>query len=248
MPRFIAVAFTHEGAVRPANEDTIAVGQWVRSEPMAAPERHEIERLPALCLVADGMGGHAAGEVASRTVAEHLITRADEVVDATALRRLIADADQELHAIMRERPSTHGMGTTVAGVAFTGDQVLTFNVGDSRVYGLGGGRLLQLSTDDTPGPKLEDGRTAARTTSLITQTLGGGHVPERLDVHVQAEPVDARDGWLIASDGLTDLVDQAGIEACLGEDDAISVRAMFEAALARGGRDNISIILVRSDT
>jgi PPM family protein phosphatase len=248
MPRFTAVAFTHVGAVRPANEDTIAVGRWVRSEPMAAPERHAIEDLPGLCLVADGMGGHAAGEVASRAVAEHLIARTEEAADAIALRRLIADADRALHALMRERPATRGMGTTVAGVVLSANQVLAFNVGDSRVYGLEGGRLLQLSTDDTPGPKLEDGRTAARTTSLITQTLGGGYVPEPLQVHIQAEAADARAGWLIASDGLTDLVDRAGIEACLGADDEASVRAMFDAAMAAGGRDNISIILIRSDT
>ena len=74
-----AAALTHQGAVRPSNEDTIAVGGWITSEPMTAPLvlEHEIAG-PLICLVADGMGGHAAGEIASRTVAEHLARRAAE--------------------------------------------------------------------------------------------------------------------------------------------------------------------------
>lgn len=243
--RLQITAFTHQGAVRPANEDALVVDDAIQNEPMSEPEQATFDTLPLLAAVCDGMGGHAAGEVASQAVAGHLAARRADAGDPGALRQIVVDANEELYALMTDRPDTTGMGTTVAGVVVADQRVLVFNVGDSRVYGLSGTAIEQLSTDDTPGPKLDDGRTAAMTSSVISQVLGGTPVPEPMDVHVLEEPVDARDAWLIVSDGLTDLVDVPGIQACLGDDDALSVRALFEAAMAAGGRDNISIILVR---
>jgi serine/threonine protein phosphatase PrpC len=118
-----------------------------------------------------------------------------------------------------------------------------FNVGDSRVYRIGQS-LVQLSTDDTPGPKLADGRTAAQATALLSQSLGGGLAPAEVTPHILREPAVAG-SYLICSDGLTDLVSPDAIAACVGTDDAASVTAMFEAAMAAGGRDNISVVLVR---
>ena len=244
--RVRVTAFTHEGAARPANEDTIAVGGWVRSEPMAAPEQLTLDEVPALVLVCDGMGGHAAGEVASRMVAEHLVAGRADLTGPQAIARALDEANGDLFAHMEEQPRTHGMGTTVAGLVLTHDDAFIFNVGDSRVYGVRAGRLEQLSTDDSPGPKLEDGRTAAMTGPLITQVLGGdGRAP--LDAHVLIEAADERDGWLIASDGLTDLVPLGEIERCLGEDDDRTVRALFDAAMEAGGDDNVSLLLVRPE-
>lgn len=239
-------AFTHEGAVRPGNEDAIAVGGWVRSEPMDRPELLTLDEVPALVLVCDGMGGHAAGEVASRAVAEHLVARRHQLTRSDAIIRLVEDANAGLFQLMDERPLSHGMGTTLAGLVLDDGRAIVFNVGDSRVLGLRDGRLEQLSCDDTPGAKLADGRTAALTSSIITQVLGG-HAQQPLDVHLLAEARDARDGWLLASDGLTDLVSLAEIEALLGEDDDAAVRALFDAAMDAGGDDNVSILLVRAD-
>src|SRR5687767_13721628 len=97
-----ATAFTHQGAVRACNEDTIAVADWITGEPMAQPrvvERAVVD--PIICLVADGMGGHAAGEMASRSVAEHLCRRAAEAVDEAGLAAQLRAADAELFALMR---------------------------------------------------------------------------------------------------------------------------------------------------
>ena len=209
--RLRVTAFTHRGAVRADNEDTIAVGDWITSEPMAAPVVLEREvEAPLICLVADGMGGHAAGEVASRMVAEHLASDAAQATDEAAIATLLHGANDALFELMGEHPAWHGMGTTVAGWR-RADRVLVFNVGDSRVYRIEEGALVQLSTDDTPGPKLPDGRTAAYTSSIISQVLGGygPDAREQLDPHVLSEPL--RDGarYLICSDGLTDLVDRA---------------------------------------
>jgi serine/threonine protein phosphatase PrpC len=137
------------------------------------------------------------------------------------------------------------MGTTVAGIAVGSGGVVVFNVGDSRVDRIGARGLVQLSTDDTPGPKLADGRTAAHTTALITQTLGGADVLNEVEPHVLEEPLEAGARYLICSDGLTDLLDLADIGAELEEDDEASVSALFRAAMAKGGHDNVSIILVR---
>lgn len=244
--RLVATGFTHQGAIRPGNEDTIAIGDWVESAPMDEPR--VIERTldgPLVALVADGMGGHAAGDVSSRAAADYLVSQATRATDAAAVADLVREAHAEQFALMRERPALTGMGTTVAGIAIGPEGVVAFNVGDSRVYRINGQGLSQLSTDDTPGPKLADGRTAATTTPIITQTLGGAGSPSPIEPHVLREPLDEAARYLICSDGLTDLLEVVEIEAEIEEDDRASVRALFEAAMARGGRDNVSIVLVR---
>jgi PPM family protein phosphatase len=258
--RLRATAFTHQGAVRPANEDTIAIGDQVINEPMAAPAAFELEvAQPVLCLVADGMGGHAAGEVASRVVAERLAAQASRTQDEADLANLLVEVDAELFELMRQRPALGGMGTTVAGVAIAPAGSLVFNVGDSRVYRIeasarGGGlddrrrepaaRLEQLSTDDTPGPKLADGRTAEMTSNLITQVLGGTHPESTIEPHLLPMPLSEHERYLICSDGLSDLVPLSALEACLGADDSTSIEALFEAAMNAGGRDNVSIVIL----
>ena len=241
-----ASAFTHQGALRADNEDTIALGSWVRSAPMTAPERFEresAEGVPLIALVADGMGGHAAGEVASRVVAERLVEQAARAVDETALAVLLQDVNAELFELMRAQPTLQGMGTTVAGIVPLPEACLVFNVGDSRVYRLDTAGLELLSTDDTPGPKLADGRTAAIGSHLITQTLGG-HYHEQIVPHLLRDPPGGRQRYLICSDGLSDLVSRSEIEALLEDDPVASTMALFGAAMARGGRDNISLILL----
>jgi serine/threonine protein phosphatase PrpC len=240
-----ATAFTHQGAVRAANEDCIAIGDWVTSEPMAAPL--VLERAtgaPLIAVVADGMGGHAAGEVASRIAAERLAALASRVGDEAGLANLLRDVNAELFEAMREQPRLRGMGTTVAGVSIAPAGTLVFNVGDSRVYRIAEGALVQLSTDDTPGPKLADGRTAAMTSHLITQSLGGAYEEVGIEPHLLSAPLAPRERYLLCSDGLSDLLTRDEIEAELAADNQSSVQALFEAAMARGGRDNISIIML----
>ena len=237
-------AFTHVGAVRSRNEDTIAIGDWVMSRSMDQPMilQRIIDR-PMVCLVADGLGGHAGGDVASRFVAERLAERAAGTANAAALKDLLCALDLELFATMRARPGLQGMGTTVAGLHVAPAGLAVFNVGDSRVYRIERSGLIQLSTDDTPGPKLADGRTAAYTTALLTQSLGGWHDVDGITPHVLGEPVEGR--YLICSDGLTDLLDPDAIATRIEDDDAASVMRLLEAAMAAGGHDNVSIVLAR---
>ena len=239
-----ATAFTHVGAVRARNEDTVAVDDWVMSQSMDAPMTlQRVVLTPLVCLVADGLGGHAGGDVASRFVAERLTERAAKAHDAASLEALLRAVDAALLAAMGERPALQGMGSTVAGLHVTPSGLMVFNVGDSRVYRVAPAGLIQLSTDDTPGAKLADGRTAAHTTSLLTQSLGGWQEPGGLTPHLLQEPAPGR--WLLCSDGLSDLLDPAAMAAHIQEDDAASVSALFDAAMAAGGDDNISLLLVR---
>jgi serine/threonine protein phosphatase PrpC len=239
-----ATAFTHVGAVRARNEDTIAVDDWLTSDSMDAPQTlQRIVLTPLVCLVADGLGGHAGGDAASRLVAEHLSARAAAVTDAAALEGLLRAVDDALFDAMRERPRLDGMGSTVAGLHVAPSGLTVFNVGDSRVYRVEPTGLVQLSTDDTPGPKLADGRTAEYTMAVLTQSLGGWQEPGGIIPHLLSEPAPGR--WLICSDGLTDLLEPAAIAAHVGEDDAAAITALFDAAMAAGGHDNVSIVLVR---
>jgi serine/threonine protein phosphatase PrpC len=240
------VAFTHVGAVRARNEDTIAVDDWVMSDSMDQPITFQrIVETPMVCLVADGMGGHAGGDVASRLVAECLAERADEAADTAALEDLLRAVDRELFVAMRERPALNGMGTTVAGMRVAPSGIGVFNVGDSRLYRIEPSGLIQLSTDDTPGPKLADGRTAAQTTSILSQSLGGWHQPGEITPHVLPEAIEGQCRYLVCSDGLTDLLDPEAIARHIGDDDGASVTALFQAAMAAGGHDNVSILMVR---
>ena len=243
--QLVATALTHPGAVRDHNEDTVGIADWAASGAMAAPVTltREIGE-PVVCLVADGLGGHAAGEVASRHAAERLLGAAARATDEGAVAALLHEVNAELFDLMRTRPELAGMGTTVAGVSVRPSGLIVFNVGDSRVYRVEDGALVQLSTDDTPGPKLPDGRTAMVAASRITQCLGG-YDDVGIAPHTLAEPVTGPGRYLICSDGLSDLLAREAIESRLRAHDGATVRALFEAAMERGGRDNISIVLLR---
>lgn len=260
-------ALTHAGAVRPRNEDTVAVGDWIAVNDLRRPKpfRFDLSR-PVVAVVADGMGGHAAGDVASCSVAAHIIGRGEQVADRDQAKDVVQEANRELYASMQRGEGAPGMGTTLAGLVLRRDSVVVFNVGDSRAYRWRQKQLVQLSTDDTPGPKLDNGRTAANTTPIVTQSLGGHMHFEPVEAHVEVEAPAPGTCYLLCSDGLTDLVDSGRIAARLQEAEDVdeksaetdarrhgdgscsyagAVQSLFEDAMAAGGKDNISIVLLR---
>lgn len=228
-------AFTHRGRVRAGNEDTVVVGDWV-SEPEMAGPRQFLSALtaPLVCAVADGMGGHNAGEVASREVARHLAGQGGRLTGPEAAAAALHEIDAALYCAMAADARLLGMGTTVVGLALA-PRLTWFNVGDSRLYRADGG-LAQLSIDDTPpGPR--SGR--------ITQTLGGWWPRgEPIAPHVGEEALAAPARYILCSDGLTDMLDDPDVAACLKLPDADAVEQLFERAMRAGGTDNISIVLV----
>ena len=207
---------------------------------------------PRLVAVADGVGGAAAGEVASQTLIIalahvdkcRLAGRLDE-----ALAAGIAWGNETIGFIADCRPAMAGMSTTVTAVALGDDGYVVANLGDSRTYLLRGGALTRLTRDDSWVQLMIDSGelTAAQARehprrSLVLAALDGE--PDRRPVLTS---VDARPGdrLLLCSDGLSDVVDDATIEATLGEvaDRAACAARLIALALAAGGRDNVSAVV-----
>jgi serine/threonine protein phosphatase PrpC len=258
VPSAIVTAFSHIGAVRDINQDSIVVGAWTLCANVTPqPQRFSMELgEPLVVAVADGLGGHAGGEVASSLVVRDLAALGARLRSSGDVEKALRQVDLNTYAAAAAQPELRGMGTTVAGVLLHGDMSVPFNIGDSRTYRWRSGDsgvLEQVSTDDSP--PLFPGQ---RSTHIVTQTLGGSFHPEPIHPHVgPGEPI-GRDAFLICSDGLTDLVADDEISEALHiaqlapaagalDADATAIRTLWSAAMAAGGIDNISIVIARLD-
>jgi PPM family protein phosphatase len=208
---------------------------------------------PRLAAVADGVGGHNAGEVASQWAIQALVqldkTRLDKPL-ATALEEAVAWGNETIGFISQCRPETAGMSTTLTAVALSDDGAYVLaNIGDSRTYLLRDGALTQLTRDDSFVQYMVDGghltiEQARRhpSRSLVMEALDGG--PERRPaiLTLAAWPGDR---LLLCSDGLSDSLEDgaiAGLLASLADREACADR-LVAAALAAGARDNVSVIV-----
>ena len=188
------------------------------------------ERLLVVC---DGLGGHPAGDVASATAIESLRSSAAEALTSSeALVQAVREAHDAVLAAADQDPSREEMATTVVLAAVTDDRATVVHVGDSRAYVLApDGRLQQVTRDHGLG-------------GYITQALGldRGVAPEVTEV---ALPTGSR--LLLCSDGLSNMVDAAGIAELLGGGDAQGAcDALVEAALDNGGIDNVTVVVAVS--
>lgn len=242
--RIEAAGITHKGTVRDNNEDCIAIGYWTSQETMESARvfEHSLEE-PFACAVADGMGGHNDGEAASLLVAKSLARRIpafgqDKV--AASVRAVNA----ELYAHVGEHPELAGMGSTVVGLAVHGTSLSIFNVGDSRAFRLGEGKLLQLSTDDSFVQNWKPGAEFARS-SMLTQCFGGRPTFTDIEPHVLIEPCAVGNVYLLCSDGLYETVKEETMVALIGSDLQASAEALLRAALELKAKDNVTIALVR---
>lgn len=223
-------AATHVGRVRQVNEDSYLVS-------------------PPLYAVADGMGGHGAGDVASALAVDILASHARRPLTAGAV---LAALDEANEAIIRDDRGA-GMGTTVTGLALldtaAGIRLMAFNVGDSRVYRLAGGRLSQVTEDHSEVAELvrlgaitrEQARTHPRR-NVITRALGGfpGLQPDHWLL-----PAAAGDRYLICSDGLHgELPDDALAALLAAGRPQQAAETLVAAANEAGGRDNVTAIVV----
>jgi protein phosphatase len=204
-------------------------------------------------VVADGMGGAQAGEVASRAAAEAFDRDLPDAPPGPLLRETIEAANRKIHQLARADPSRAGMGTTItAAIVDAGsEEVGIGHVGDSRAYRLRGGRLERLTRDHS---LVEEMRRKGQITdeqaeehpqrSIITRALG----PEpEVEVDVQTVPAAPGDVFLLCSDGLTTMVDEERIAAVLSAADSMreAVRTLVDEANAAGGRDNITALAFR---
>lgn len=239
---YVAVsALSHEGRLRDHNEDSLAVGPWTLSATVTATPQSLLFPLgdALLVAVADGLGGHPAGDVAS-TVAVRELSRLGPVLsDEKSVRHAVDACNRAVEEESRYDPARTGMGTTVAGVVVTEQSVIAFNVGDSRVYAWRESTLDQLSVDDNP--PLAPGQTHS---SVLTQTLGGGRM-QSVNAHVTTRPLTDTGNILLCSDGLSDVVDNETIAGLLAEHHGgEATYELWKAAMEAGGPDNITIALL----
>jgi len=241
-------AFTHPGLVRDQNQDAVGVGNWLGEGTLWRPWRTQtVVVRPLLCVIADGMGGHAAGEVASTTAVRHLMGAEPRMTTAGDVARAINEADAAIHAQADADPALAGMGTTVVGLLLTPARLIWFNVGDSRLYQFREGYLRQVSVDDVPasGSQTDSG---PRESHLLSASLGGSR-RMRPDPHIGTEePPLPASRWLMCSDGLTDMLSRRELEAAMARDDLEAWLALFAGAMEAGAEDNLSILLITVET
>jgi len=205
----------------------------------------------ALWLVADGMGGHACGEVASALARETIVR---EIRQGATLAHAIRVADEEIIRTSRRRNDSLPMGTTVVAARVQGNRFEVAWVGDSRAYLWRDGKLAQLSQDHSvvqemvaQGNLTAEEARAHPHRNVVTQALGVTD-PAHLNVATTAGELRPSMQLLLCSDGLTEEVEDTGIARTLAYDDASAqecVDTLVAAALDGGGSDNITVILVR---
>jgi PPM family protein phosphatase len=227
---------THQGKVREHNEDCVAVGRTTFNESMLAASVQSLDLDgPIICMIADGVGGQAAGEVASQHACRRMIElTADASPTVDALNKVILTVHSEIYDLMKSDSGHLGMGTTVAGLLLSKEVCLGFNVGDSRVYRIQNGFLAQLSIDDAA----KDHRRG-----VITQCLGGTGSYTKICPHIFEERLPGQ-SYLVCSDGLTDMLSIDEIEGRLADDPLKTVENLFSEAMYRGATDNISIVFM----
>ncbi len=232
-------AYSDAGRVRSGNEDAVLAN-------------------PALgfAVLADGMGGHNAGEVASGMaiayIGNELGRAADTACAGEQLREVVGQANAAIHQTARSQPRYAGMGTTLVVLRFCDDRLAVAHVGDSRLYRLRDDQLIQLTRDHSLLQEQIDGglidaEQARHSTNrnVVTRALGA---EPRVSVEVAEHAVRVGDVYLACSDGLSDMLADAEIAACLhqlGDRPADCARELVRLANEHGGRDNVSVILVR---
>jgi protein phosphatase len=240
---------SHPGMVRAHNEDAIFVDR------------------SGLAVLADGMGGYNAGEVASgiavSVVKEGLmpelisgrdLSKVDNHTGLThaalLLQQQIAAANKGIYEAAQVRPECAGMGTTIVAAVFHGSRVSVAHIGDSRCYRLRGGRFEQLTRDHSllqeqidSGQITADQARFSLNKNLVTRALG---IEAIVPAEISEYRVEPDDIYLLCSDGLTDMVDPEVIHGVVDEQRKtleVAASQLIELANQNGGRDNISVIL-----
>lgn len=226
-------AGSHKGMIREGNEDSGYAG-------------------PRLLAIADGMGGQAAGEVASSEVISTIVALDDDVPGSdilTSLGTYVQRANDQLRAMVEEDPQLEGMGTTLTALLWTGQRLGMVHVGDSRAYLLRDGVLTQITQDHTwvqrlvdEGRITEEEATTHPQRSLLMRALGSS---EHVEPDLSVREVRAGDRYLICSDGLSGVVSHQTMEDTLAsyQGPQETVQELIQLALRGGGPDNITVII-----
>ena len=211
-----------------------------------------IGNLPNLFLVADGMGGHKAGDYASRCAVETICDVVDKTFEKdpkAILKKAIEVANETVYQKASEEPDLEGMGTTIVAASCMGHYVQIANVGDSRLYVVGD-TIRQITQDHSWVEEMvrvgamdkEDARTHAKK-NIITRALGANN---GVEIDFFTVEVEAGEHILMCSDGLTNMLEDEEIRMIVkGQRDIVEkVEALVREANNRGGTDNISVVMI----
>ena len=235
-------SITDTGRTRDANQDYVFC------------EEHAIGSFPNLFIVADGMGGHNAGDTASRMCVEVVVSQIEKSTKVTPigiLEQAVAAANETVYDASLEDVALYGMGTTLVGTVVFGDTAYVINVGDSRLYAFRD-TLKQVTVDHSlveemvQSGKLQKEAIRTHTNkNIITRALGTNRT-----VKADCFEIEVREGdvLLLCSDGLTNMLEDDRIESIIKQYKNDMKRAgeiLIEEANEAGGKDNISVVLVR---
>jgi protein phosphatase len=234
-------ALSNVGRVRRFNEDAVAADMKC-----------------GIAVVADGMGRNRAGVVASRMARDIVLAGLQAAGSerqnkpAQAIEQVLDKANRSIFKAANDNPSYRGMGTTLALLVFHGNRVSLAHVGDSRVYRLRDGRLTLLTRDDSLlNDQVELGLISAqdaggsRNRHMVTQALG---IQEHFSPRMREEDLQPGDVFLVCSDGLNDMVDEADIElivSTLHMNLQLAAKHLVQLANDHGGLDNVSVVLAK---
>ena len=243
-PQLEIYGLTDEGLVRDHNEDYIS---WVAES--------------GLVILADGMGGHNAGEVASELAVTSVTDALEEVLSPDikdscnlnfneVVNDAVEFANEEINLHAKSHPECNGMGTTIVMALFHNDSVILASVGDSRIYRFRKGELKQVTTDHSlvqemidNGYMSEEEAQNSTNRNLITRALG---IAEEVKVDVTKNDIEKDDIYLLCSDGLSDMITDELIFSTLvktRQDLQRGSEELVRLAKEHGGHDNVSVIL-----
>ena len=245
MMELAITAASNIGCVRRQNEDMILVGSHImRDEEYST--RVDLEELDRYMIaVADGMGGHNSGDVASSDVLHNLQFFYHDMpvgLSASDFNETIVGWLEYINNYVaskgRADEQFKGMGTTLVALAYYGSDFYTLNCGDSRLYRFRKGVLTQLTTDHS----LSNMMGSEKHSSMITNCIGGGCNSSYIDIKRITDDIENNDQYLLCSDGLTDMLSDQVVQTLLANGaDAVS---LCDAAIAAGGFDNVSCCVV----
>ncbi len=235
MTQFHVLAFTDVGLRRKRNEDAVLVAGWLCQTHDGALATMDFEpTVPFVCVVADGMGGHAGGNVASKLALTVIAEGSAQWRTVDDVAATIEHANDRVRGVGTES-DLEGLGTTVAGLCITGDGIIVFNVGDSRVYSITGGQPQQLSRDDA----VLDAN--GNPTNVITQVLGQ---PGPVQTRVTTLPLQPGT-YLLCSDGVSGMLTETDMRAAFKPADLAECAAnIVTTTRTNGADDNFSFVIV----
>lgn len=241
-------AVSDVGLNRERNEDTVGVNGWTCSAFTSSAQRFEFSD-DEVCLltIADGLGGHPDGDIASRMVVQSLADNRGIMIDSEGILNEILVANDLLYEEMVIAPSRQQMGTTIAGLVVTQETLFVFNLGDSTVFEYFGGYLVERSKSDGLIP-IGSGSVP---NTVVSATLGGTASPGiDPEPHLWSDQIGGERRFLLCSDGLTNFALRERMESIMQAeiDDLRASELLLALAFEQDAPDNVSIIVATVKT